>query len=61
MELDDLVPMLRYLEREGFYGLVELRFIGGKLNVIHKSETLKTLSNKPSSDKRGSYERSTKQ
>jgi hypothetical protein len=56
MELDDLVPMLRYLEREGFYGLVELRFIGGRLKVIHKSETLKTLSNKLSSDKRGNNE-----
>jgi len=37
--MDDLLKMLRQLEAEGFFGAVEVKFEGGRVTLIRKSQT----------------------
>jgi hypothetical protein len=42
------IPELtRELERTGFYGSIELKYEGGRLVLIRKTETLKPMMEKP--------------
>ena len=47
MYVADIHDLLRQLGREGFYGVVEIRFESGRISVVKKTESLKVAGQEP--------------
>ncbi len=47
MYIADLHEFLRKLAREGFYGVVEIRYESGHVSVVKKTESLKVEGDEP--------------
>ena len=57
MELDnELIPLLRELQRRKFFGTLEIRYLEGNINTVYKTESLK---GSPVSTKRGNQDEQT--